>query len=135
MAGRFQRSGATAGQSANILEAPGIALTIWNPFLAVALSGNAQALGELGTITDEWQDFVSRRLKEDVALLQRLTRSTTPDQILVSYSDFWRKAGEDYANEITTMTKLMTDITNKMAVAAQSATEEASTKMFHREAS
>src|SRR5262245_2688111 len=129
MADRYQGRGANGDQGASMLMAP---LTMWNPFLAGAL--NTQALGELSTITDEWQAFVGRRMKEDVALLHRLTRSTTPDQVLAAYAEFWRKAGEDYGKEITTMTKLMTDMTNKMAVAAQSATEEASTRLYHREA-
>ncbi len=107
---------------------------MWNPFLAGALDESTQALGEFNTIAREWQDFVGRRLKEDVALLQRLARGTRPDEVIAAYADFWRKAGEDYGNEITTMTKLMTDMTSKMAVAAQSAAEEASTRPFQRQA-
>jgi phasin protein len=136
MTNRYQRTGANADPAGDILMAPRIALELWNPFLAGALNGSSisQALGGLGTVAVEWQDFVRRRLTEDAALLERLTRSTTPDQVLAAYGDFWRKAGEDYGSEITTMTKLMADMTNKMAVAAQPATEEASTKLFHREA-
>jgi hypothetical protein len=132
MANRYKGSGANVDQNANILMAPGIALTTWNPFLAGAL--NSQGLEELGTIADEWQGFVGRRLKEDVALLQRLTRSTTPDQVLSAYADFWQKAGEDYGSEITKMTKLMTDMTSRMTTAAQSATEEASTQLQRKAA-
>jgi hypothetical protein len=119
----------------NLFMAPGIPLTMWNPFMSAAADANTEVLGEFRTIAHEWQDFVARRLKEDSAFLERLTRSRTPDQILSAYADFWRKAGEDYGNEITTMTKLMTDMTSKMAVAAQSATEEANTKLSQREAS
>lgn len=125
MANRYQRTGA------DIPMASGIALTAWSSLLTGV---NTQAVGELGTIADEWHKFVSLRLKEDVAFMQRLTRSTGPDQILAAYVEFWRKAGEDYCNEIATMTKLVTDMTSKMAVAAQSATEEAGTKLFYREA-
>ena len=76
---------------------------------------------------------MGRRLKEDVALVQRPTRSSTPDQVLSAYADFWRKASEDYCREITTMTELMTDMTSKMAVAAKSATDEVSTRLSQRE--
>lgn|SRR5262245_9290640 len=133
MTNGYQRTAANAHPGA-LLMAPGMALTLWNPFLAGALDGGTKALGDFSTVAAEWQDFVRRRFKQDVALLERLTRSTAPDQVLAAYADFWRKAGEDYSNEITTMTKLMTDMTSKMAVAAQSATEEASTRLFHREA-
>jgi phasin protein len=114
---RIQRSAGDAGQSANPF------LAMWNPFMAGARDGNPQALGEFGTIAAEWQDFVSRRLKEDVALVERLARSATPDATLDAYADFWRKAGEDYGKEITTMTKLMTDMTTRMVVAAQPGSE------------
>ena len=134
MTNRYQRTGANADPAGDILMAPRIALALWNPFLAGALNGSTQALGELRTVAVEWQDFVRRRLTEDAALLERLTRSTTPDQVLAAYGDFWRKAGEDYGSEVTTMTKLMADMTNKMAVVAQSATEAANTKLFQREA-
>jgi hypothetical protein len=134
MTNRYQRTGANADPAGDILMAPRIALALWNPFLAGALNGSTQALGEFRTVAVEWQDFVRRRLTEDAALLERLTRSTTPDQVFAAYGDFWRKAGEDYGSEVTTMTKLMADMTNKMAVAAQSATEEANTKLFQREA-
>jgi hypothetical protein len=107
--------------------APGVAISMWNPFLAGALEGNSHAF-------NEWQSFVTRRLREDVALLQRLSRSNAPDQVLAAYADFWRKAGEDYGNEITTMTRLMADITNKVAVAAHSSAEEANRSLPERQA-
>src|SRR5262249_24114607 len=59
-------------QIVNPLIAPGVALALCNPFLAAALAGNAQAFGEFGAIGNEWQDFMRQRLKEDVALWDRL---------------------------------------------------------------
>ena len=132
MSHRFQRSGPSSGQGTNPFMAPGVALTMWNRFLATA--SDTQVLGEFSAIAGEWQNFVSHRLKEDAAFLERLSQSATPHQILAAYADFWRKAGEDYGTEIATMTKLMTDMTSKMAVAVQSATEEASARLSHREA-
>jgi Phasin protein len=128
---QFKRGGAgNAGQIPNIPLPPGFALMTWNPFL----TGDAEALGGFGTIAREWHNFVGRRLKEDVALVQRLARCSRPDQVLSAYTDFWRRAGEDYGKEITTMTDLMTDIAGKMAVATQSATDQASARLFQREA-
>ena len=127
----YQRVGAgDVGRTPSISWAPGLALTMWNPFLGL----NADALGGFTTLAREWEDFVGHRLKEDAALVPRLTRSSTPDQVLSAYADFWRKAGEDYGKGIATMTELMTDMTSKMAVAAKSATEEASTRLSQREA-
>jgi hypothetical protein len=112
-------------QSPNVFVAPALALGMWNPFLAGALKWNAQAHEGFGTIMSEWQNFVGRRLEEDFALMQRLSRSRAPDQILAVYADFWQKAAEDYGKEITTLTELMTGVTSKMVTTAQSAPDEA----------
>ena len=103
---------ASAEQSCNLLLAPALAWSAWNPLLAAALKGNAQAQEGFGTIASEWQGFVGHRLQEDIALMQRLTRCEISDQVLVAYTDFWHKAAEDYGKEITTMTKLMTGVTS-----------------------
>ena len=132
MADTYQRAAGSAGQWPNSPMVPNAALTAWSSLLTGG--ANAQAVGELGAIADEWQTFVGRRLQEDVVLLQRLTRSTRPDQVVAAYADFWRKAGEDYSNEVSTMMKLMTDVTSRTLVAAQSAAEEVSTRLSHHEA-
>ena len=79
----------------------------------------------LGMIASEWQDFVGRRVKEDFDLMQRLTRSSTPNQILVAYTDFWQKAAEDYGNEIATISKLMTDAATRMTTTMHTAMRQA----------
>jgi hypothetical protein len=131
MANRDARTDAGIEPWAYIPFGPGIALTAWSSLLTGA---NSQAVGELGAITGEWRDFVGRRLKEDVVLLQRLARTSGPDQVLSAYTDFWRKAGEDYGKEFATMAKLVADMNGRMAVVAQSATEEASTMLLNRKA-
>ena len=60
---------------------PSIALTAWCSLLTGA---STQAAGEFGTLAEEWRNFVSHRLKEDVAFLQRLARSTGPDQVVAA---------------------------------------------------
>src|SRR5215470_15292865 len=79
----------------------------------------------LGMIASEWQDFVGRRVKKEFHLMQRLTRSSTPNQILVAYTDFWQKAAEDYSNEIATISKLMTDAATRMTTTVRTAVREA----------
>src|SRR5262245_12377413 len=128
---QFKRGGeGNAGHTPSSLLPPGLPLTMWNPFLA----GDAEAFEAFGTIAREWQDFVGRRLKEDVALVERLARCSRPDHVLSTYADFWRKAGEDYGKEITTMTDLMTDMASKMVVTAPATTDEASPRLFQRAA-
>jgi Phasin protein len=126
-----QLNNATADPWPNILNTTGITLTAWSLLLTGA---NIQSVAAVSAVAKEWQDFVSHRLKEDVEFLQRLTRSTGPEQIVSVYAEFWRKAGEEYTSEIGTMMKLATGMTNDMAIAAQSVTEEASTRLLYRKA-
>jgi hypothetical protein len=63
-------------------------------------------------------------LQEDFTLTQRLSHCRTPEQILAAYADFWRKAAEDYGEELTTMTELVTRGTRNMVLATPSLTEE-----------
>jgi len=97
----------------NMILAP--TLGMWPPFMASMLGGNAQAHDEFAMIVSEWQDFVARRMKEDIDLMHRLAQSATTSQILVAYTDFWQKAADDYGKEIATMSKLMTEAATKMA--------------------
>jgi hypothetical protein len=120
-----QHQTGNAELSANPLLAPAVAASMWNPFLAAALKGNAQAQNGFGTVASEGQDFVGHRI-QDIALMQRIARCSTPDQVLNAYADFWHKAAEDYGKEFTTMTKLMIGVTSKMVVMAQTAADEAS---------
>jgi hypothetical protein len=126
------RTPRTNKEGPSMFLAPVLALGMWNPFLTEALRGNAQANEGFGAIASEWQEFLGRRMKEDMALMQRLTKSRTPDQILAAYTDFWQKAGEDYGNEITTLFKLMAGVTTTMTAAVQSDTDDARRKyVFH----
>ena len=131
MADGHQRTDQNVESLAFIPFGPGIAFAAWCSLLTGA---STQAAGELGTLAEEWRNFVSLRLKEDVEFLQRLTRSTGPDQVMMAYAEFWRKAGEDYGNEMATFTKLMTNMASNMAVSTQSATKKASTEPPRREA-
>jgi hypothetical protein len=132
MANRYESTGSGADHGPSAAISLNTAFSAWSSLVTGALC--VPAAGQIGAIANEWQGFVSRRLTEDVALLQRLSRSTGPDQVIAAYAEFWRKAVEDYGDEVAKMTKLVTDTSSTMAVAAQSATEQASTKIFHRKA-
>jgi Phasin protein len=119
-----------ADQAASPFLAPAFALAMWNPLLAGAATLNGEAHESYATLVGEWQSFVGRRLKEDMAFAQRLAGCTMPDQFWTAYVQFWQKAAEDYGCECTTMSKLVAGITNETWKAAQSATEEAAKSAF-----
>jgi hypothetical protein len=48
-----------------------------------------------GMLASEWQNFVSRRIAEDFAFMQRIVQCRTPDQVWGAHADFWQKAVED----------------------------------------
>jgi phasin protein len=96
-----------------------LALGTWNPLLAAALNANALAREGFGRLGSEWQTFVGRRLQQNCALIQRLSQSRTSDQVVSAYTDFWQQVAESYGKELTTFTKLMTGMTSKMVMAAQ----------------
>ena len=107
-----------------MLFGPALSLGMQNPFLLGAIKANAHAQEGFGSIASEWQGFMGHRLQEDIALMHRLAQSSTPDQIFGVCTDFWHKAAEDYGKEITTMTKLMTEVSSKMVEAARNEAHE-----------
>ena len=57
---------------------PATALGMWCPWLVGAAKWNAQVQEGFGTVASEWQNFVSRRLKEDFAFMQRVPSAARP---------------------------------------------------------
>jgi hypothetical protein len=56
--------------------------------------------------------------------MQRLGHNRSPDEILATYTEFWRRAADDYGKEITTLAQLATGATAEVVKVSQSATEE-----------
>ena len=106
-----------------------VPLGMWTPWLIGSAKWNAQVLEGFGTIASEWQNFVSRRLKEDFAFMQRAAQCRTPDQLSAAHAAFWRTAMEDYSKECMLMGRLAAGVT-KAAAVAQSAAQEASVEVL-----
>jgi Phasin protein len=104
---------------------PPFVFGIWNPFFIGATASDESTHEALRPLICEWQDFVARRLKEDSTLMQNLAHSKSPNDVWSAYSDFWRKAVEDYGKELATMNRLLVGATNKMVAATQHTTEYA----------
>lgn len=101
----------------NFYGIPAVALGMWCPWLVGAAKWNAQVQEGFGTVASEWQNFVSRRLKEDFAFMQRVAQCRTPDQMWAAHADFWRNAMEDYSKEYMLMGRLAAGVTSKAAAA------------------
>jgi hypothetical protein len=61
-------------------------------------------------VVGEYQDFILRRMRLNVDLMQRLRHCKSPDQILAEFRDYWIVAAEDFGKEVTTLTKMVVGI-------------------------
>jgi|EndMetStandDraft_7_1072992.scaffolds.fasta_scaffold1377137_1 hypothetical protein len=105
-------------------------LNAWEPLASGALKCNAAAHEAFGVLFGEWQHFVTRRVEANMALMQQVAQSKSPEAAWSAYAGFWQKLAEDYGRELSTMTELASDATRNMAAAAQSAAEKAGTSAF-----
>ena len=87
---------AAYAQAANNIPAP---FRVWAPSMAGALRWNVRTHEVFTSVMGEWQNFVGRRLGEDVKLTQRLMLSRTLDQVIAAYGDFWAMAADDYGTK------------------------------------
>jgi hypothetical protein len=97
----------------------------WHPFLIGMTKANGHAAEGLGMLLSEWQNFVGHRLQQDLMLWRMLAGCTTPQDVAAAYTEFWQKAVADYWQEYATMSKLVTGITAKLPMQAQTASLEA----------
>ena len=86
---------------------------------------NGHAVEGIGTLVSEWQNFVSRRLTQNMLLMQTLAKCISPEQIAAAYSEFWSNAYSEYANEFTTVNKLLLAINSKVLSNTHSASKVA----------
>lgn len=108
----------------NLWLTPFMALNSWTPFLAGTSCWNHQAAEGFSTLSLEWQDFLPRRFKEDGALLNKVSTSTSPDQLWSAYASFWNKAMDDYGAEFARMMNLTAIVTAENLAATQQAADE-----------
>jgi hypothetical protein len=76
-------------------------------------------------LSDEWQTFVGRRIKEDFRLLQELASANSPEVMCSAYARFWQKAVEDYWREYATMATLASGFVGSGMAVMQHTFEEA----------
>ena len=102
---------------------PASALGTSGPWFVGAAKWNAEIYEGFGLLASEWQNFVSRRIAEDFAFMQRIVHCRTADQVWGAQADFWQKAVEDYGKEYMLLSRLAASLTTKAAATAQCASE------------
>jgi hypothetical protein len=78
-------------------------LAFWEPDLHWLKVANTRLHESFSAISNEWQTFVARRVKEDLHLSEELAAAKVPEEIWLAYAQFWQKAVEDYRNECLTL--------------------------------
>jgi len=100
-------------------------LAFWQPDFAWWTSANSRLHHSFVAMTDEWQDFVSRRLQEDLRLWQTLVGAKTPEAIWSAYTSFCENAVRDYCQEYAALSKHSGEFATAGMAAAQQASERA----------
>ena len=107
---------------------PGLPINLWSPAIAGCVEWNAAFHEGIATLSGEWQDFLSRRMKEDFALLQRVGASKSPEQVWSAYFAFWQKAAEDYSHEFARAANFTAGLMNWGTTGMHPRTEDATTQ-------
>lgn len=82
------------------------ALGLWNPMLSGMQAWNGACGKAAAAVSREWADFLNRRMKEDIALPQRLASCGGLNEAWQMYAEFWQKAMQDYQQEFTELARI-----------------------------
>ena len=76
------------------------------PALAAMAQMNGKVYEGLAAMNKNWASFVTRRLKEDLAMPQQLASCKTVQDMYGVYAEFFQTAYADYQSEFEQITKL-----------------------------
>jgi hypothetical protein len=124
-----RRHGHAAAQPIAAFPFPGFPVNIWG----AALTFNAECYATLHesflAFSREWQDFLSGRMTEDFALLQRVGSARSPEEVWSTYVAFWQKAAEDYSAEFGRAAKLAGSLVGQSMATVQRQMEAATAEI------
>ena len=69
------------------------------------IAGPNPAVGWL-EMNQQWMNFLGERFKQDAALLQKLSKCKTSEEINAAQTEFYKDAAEHYQREFAEMTEL-----------------------------
>jgi hypothetical protein len=94
----------STAQNGETVMLPG--LDLWSPVLACGAEWNAKLHEGFTALSCEWQEFVSRRLQDDLGLVRVVSSSQSSEEAWIACVKFWQKAADDYALEFAAISKL-----------------------------
>jgi hypothetical protein len=108
---------------------PGFPIDVWGPALCFNAECNAALHEGFLAFSKEWQEFLSKRMTEDLALLRRAGSAESPEQLWGAYAAFWQKAAEDYSEEYGKAAKLAAGLMSRSMTLLQRRMEGAATEI------
>ncbi|HVY41994.1 MAG TPA: hypothetical protein VG966_03125 [Hyphomicrobiaceae bacterium] len=108
---------------------PAAAWSWWGPGLACGADWSSKCRESYVAFGGQWQDFVSRRIEEDLRFLQHLADARTPDAVWSAHARFWQRAAQDYAYEYAVMARFAGDFMSSSMMATQRTLGEAAASM------
>ena len=97
---------------------------LWSPFLSSMQQWSGAVVPKVTMFSSEWMAFVQRRLHEDFALPQHLVYCKAPGEIVQTYSDFMRRAMDDYQQQFQEIARIGAASTNDLGDLGHSRLEE-----------
>ena len=94
------------------------------PALEAMAQMNGKVYDGIATLNKNWVAFLNRRLKEDLAVPQRLAACKTAQDMCGVYAGFFQNACSQYQSEFEQMTKLSKSLADDTMQAIQSRMEE-----------
>src|SRR3990172_6578224 len=82
------------------------ALGSLSPLLGGIQAWNGACGNAATAVGREWLDFLNRRMREDLALPERLASCRGFDEAWQVYAAFWQKAVQDYQQELSELVRL-----------------------------
>ena len=94
------------------------------PALNAMAHVNGRVYDGLAAMNKNWAAFVTRRLKEDLAMPQQLASCKTVQDMYAVYAEFFQTAYADYQSEFEQITKISKSLADDTLQAMQSRIEE-----------
>ena len=95
------------------------------PALQAMAQMNGKVYDGIATLNKNWVAFLNQRLKEDLAVPQRLAACRTVQEMCGVYAGFFQNACAQYQSELEQMTKLSKSLADDTIQVIQARVEEA----------
>jgi hypothetical protein len=95
------------------------------PSIAMMTDMNGKLLEGVAASTEEWGDFLNRRLAANMALPQQVAACKTVDEMQKVYAEFFQEASAHCRDEVELMTRINMILTGEAVKAMQRLSKEA----------